>query len=354
MVNQEQLDQLRRGAETWNQWRREHNDVQIDFGGVHLEGAHLEGAHLEGAHLHHAHLRGAFLRGADLRGADLSDAHPEDVDLRDADLRGAFHRGATFIGSNLHGVHLNSANLIGANLSDANLEDADLRGVDLERAILVGTTLKRADLTGAAIYGISVWSVQLEDTIQSNLVITNALKNEPTVTVDNLEVAQFIYLLLNNPKIRDVIDTIAQKAVLILGRFTPERRVVLDALRDKLRQHDYLPIVFDFERPSSKDLTETVCILAHLSKFIILDLTDPSSAAHEAATIIPNTVVPVQPLLVQDDARYEYAMFRDLQQRHPWVLPTYRYQDANELLKSLQERVIAPAEQKVKELAQRK
>ena len=59
-------------------------------------------------------------------------------------------------------------------------------------------------------------------------------------------------------KIRDVIDTITSKAVLILGRFTPERKAVLDALREELRKRDYLPILFDFEKPASKDLTGTV------------------------------------------------------------------------------------------------
>jgi len=141
---------------------------------------------------------------------------------------------------------------------------------------------------------------------------------------------------------------------LILGRFTLERKVILDGLREELRHHDYLPIVFDFEKPGSKDLTETISTLAHLSEFIIIDLTDPGSAPHEAATIIPHCIVPVQPLLLQGDMRYEYAMFRDLQQRYHWVLPTYRYQDTSELLKLLQEYVITPAEQKVKELAERK
>ena len=81
---------------------------------------------------------------------------------------------------------------------------------------------------------------------------------EPEITVDNLEVAQFIYLLLNNERIRHVIDTITSKAVLILGRFTPERKAVLDALREELRKRDYLPVLFDFDKPASKDLTETV------------------------------------------------------------------------------------------------
>jgi hypothetical protein len=70
--------------------------------------------------------------------------------------------------------------------------------------------------------------VKLDGTKQQNLIVT-AL-DEPEVTVDNIEVAQFIHLLLHNEKIRHVIDTITSKAVLILGRFTDERKAVLDAL----------------------------------------------------------------------------------------------------------------------------
>jgi hypothetical protein len=96
------------------------------------------------------------------------------------------------------------------------------------------------------------------------------------ITVDNVEVAQFIYLLLHNEKIREVIDTIAKKAVLILGRFAGERKAVLDAIREKLRRQNYLPILFDFEKPASRDLTETISTLAHMARFIIADLTEPS------------------------------------------------------------------------------
>ena len=66
------------------------------------------------------------------------------------------------------------------------------------------TDLRRANLTGVRIWGISVWGVNLKGAKQSSLVIT--LDDEPTITVDNLEVAQFIYLLLHNEKIRDAID----------------------------------------------------------------------------------------------------------------------------------------------------
>jgi len=160
----------------------------------------------------------------------------------------------------------------------------------------------------------------------------------------------------------DVIDTITSKVVLILGRFTLERKTILDALREELRKYNYLPIVFYFDKPASRDLTETVITLAHLSRFIIVDLTDPSSAPHEVATIIPQCVVPVQPLLslqplIVDEKeveRREYAMFQDLRRWYSWVLPTFRYQDTADVLASLKEKVIDPAELKVKELVQQK
>ena len=117
--------------------------------------------------------------------------------------------------------------------------------------------------------------------------------------VDNIEIAQFIYLLLNNQKIREAIDSITSKVVLILGRFTPERKAVLDVIRDELRKQNYTPVLFDFEKPN-RDLTGTVSILVHLARFIIVDLTDPSSAPHEVAMIAPQTIVPVQPLLLQE------------------------------------------------------
>lgn len=54
--------------------------------------------------------------------------------------------------------------------------------------------------------------------------------------MDNIEVAQFVFLILNNAKIRSVIDTITSKVVLILGRFSSKRKPVLDALRSQLRE----------------------------------------------------------------------------------------------------------------------
>jgi hypothetical protein len=218
--------------------------------------------------------------------------------------------------------------------------------VDLSGASLVETDLTDADLTGSRVYGTSAWKLKLAGTKQQNLIITD--DGEPEITVDNIEVAQFIYLLLNNPKIREVIDTIGEKAVLILGRFTNERKKVLDALRDELRKRDYVPILFDFDKPASRDITETVSTLAHMARFVLADITDAKSIPQELGVIVPNLPsVPVQPLLLNGSD--EYGMFEHFR-RYPWVLKIHHYDTPEQLISDLSEQVIGRVELKVQEL----
>jgi hypothetical protein len=275
--------------------------------------------------------------GVDLREADLSKSNLSKFNLHRADLSGANLEEA-----DLRGADLSKANLYRANLSFANLDFAELNGTNL-----IGTNLTNATLKDCRIYGISAWDVQIAGAVQLNLIITPA--DQPTITVDNLKIAQFIYLLLNNEEIRDVINTITSKVVLILGRFTPERKEVLDALRDELRKHDYLPVLFDFEKPVNRDITETISTLAHLARFVIADITEPKSIPQELSHIIPFLPsVPIVPLLQVSER--EYGMYGHFIS-YPWVQPIYHYRDLDELLYSIQEHIIDPAEKKVRELA---
>ena len=331
MANDEHVALLKQGVAAWNAWRDENPDIRPDLSGANLRDLR-------------ANLSGRTSAGR-TSARRTSAGEPQ---------RGEPQRGEPS-GADLSGANLSGANLIGANLSGANLigepqrgepQRANLSGANLQAAILVDTDLTGADLTGCRIYGVSAWGLKLEGAKQQNLVITPA--DEPEITVDNIEVAQFIYLMLHNQKIRDVIDTITSKAVLILGRFTDERKAVLDALREELRKRDYLPILFDFDVPATRDITETVSLLARMARFIIADLTDPSSIPKELEAIVPDLAVPVQPLL--EGASRPYAMFKDYW-KYDWVLPVYRYEGLEPLLATLAEKVIAPAEGKVKALA---
>jgi hypothetical protein len=190
---------------------------------------------------------------------------------------------------------------------------------------------------------VSVWDTEVdESTKQQNLVVTN--DGQPVITVDNIKVAQFIYLLLNNQEIRDVIDTITSKAVLILGRFSDDRKPILNALRDALRNKGFLPIVFDFERPTERDFTETVKVLAGLSCFVIVDLTKPRSAPLELQATVPDYMIPFVPIL--QDGESAFSMLSDLQAKHDWVLRTLLYDSCENLINVLDDAVINPALEK--------
>jgi hypothetical protein len=175
------------------------------------------------------------------------------------------------------------------------------------------------------------------------LVVTPAA-NEAEITVDNIEVAQFIYLMLNNQKVREVIDTITSKAVLILGRFTEERKPVLEALRGELRQRKYLPILFDFEKPSNRNTDE----LARMARFVIADLSDAKSVLQELRAIVPDLPsVPVQPIIVA--MQEEPGMF-DFYRNFRSFLNVHRYASQEQLIAELGEKVVSPAELKVQDL----
>src|ERR1700719_2798214 len=272
MANPEHLALLLKGAAIWNDWKIRNPESLADLGGAGLGGASLGGASLSGGRL--------------------------------------------------SGANLSGANLDGANLRRANLSGADLSGANLIRTLLIGTNISGANLTGSSIYGIAAWDVKLtSDTHQENLIITPP--GEPVIIVDNIKVAQFIYLLLNNEEIRDVIDTITSKAVLILGRFSDDRKPILDALRNALRDKGFLPIVFDFERPKGRDFTETIKTLAGMSCFVIADITNPRSAPLELQATVPDYMIPFVPILQEGEPAF--SMFVNLQTKYDWVLNSLAY-----------------------------
>ena len=390
MLDEEHLKILRQGVEQWNRWRLENAirpdlsganligadlsgadliDTYLSFAdlsGANLSGANLSGANLIGANLSGTYLGGAYLSGANLIGAYLSGANLSGANLSFANLGGAYLSGANLGGANLIGANLirayliganliranlSGANLSGANLIGVNLTSADLTEADLSRTGLVETDFTNATITGCRTYGASAWNVTLVGTVQRNLIITK--EDEPVVTVDNIEVAQFIYLLLHNEKVRDAIDTIGKKCVLLIGRFTGGRIAVLERLREELRKRDFMPMVFNFDKPETKDFTETVRLLAGLSRFVIADITNPRSAPLELQATVPEYMIPFVPILERGEK--PFAMFRDLWIKHrEWVLDPIRYPSVDRLIEVLDTEIVKPAQVRFAELLARK
>ena len=419
MADEEHVARLRGGVDAWNDWYRKHYEVRPDLSGavlrglnlsrVNLSATNLDGADLSGANLSHASLNAASLKqaslntaildhadlfravlaGAQLNGASLLHAGVNETDLREASLIGANLNGALLTkadatGANFNeadlistrlreailvranlvearltrcdaaGVTLTEANLTAANLIEADLQKASLANANLSAANLIRADLRAADLTGCRVWGISAWQLKLDDdSVQHDLVITSI--DEPTITVDNVELAQFIYLLVNNQKVRDAIDTITSKVVLILGRFSEERKAVLDRLRAELRtvrmgdrDATLVPVVFDFAPPSTLDLSDTVTLLARMARFVVADLTDPRSVQQELTLIAPQVMVAIRPIIMA--GHKPWSMFDDLRRRSHGLLPVHEYRDVSDLIEKLQTHVVAPAEARRLEL----
>lgn len=389
---------LAEGVGVWNDWRVENpavtpslagedlsrldlvgiNFSQIDlrrsdlFGSA-LMNADLSGANLTGALLDTAFISGACFSGATMRSASLNRTEADSADLSRADLRfgsctamrmatanlvGADLSDANIYGSDLSGSDFGKAvlrktNLTACNLSNANFAAADLTGASLVRTVLVGTDVTMARLSGAHVYGISAWDLMGSPTDQQDLVITRRnitgwnfhrpTVEDPLVTVDNLRLAQFVHLLLDNETLREVVDTVTSKVVLILGRFTPERKAVLEAIKGDLRSRNLTPVLFDFAAPSERDLLETVELLARMARFIVADLTDAISVPMELQAIAPHVSVPICSIVHTDQE--PFSMFQVLR-KYPWVLEPYRYTSSEELIGNLNAAVIEPAEAK--------
>jgi uncharacterized protein YjbI with pentapeptide repeats len=336
MANSKHLEALGLGVKSWNNWRKVHSRAPRKII-PDLSGAKLDGMNLRGYDFTRANLWQAQFRNADLRRADLSFAQMSGADLSGANLSRCQMRFAILSSANLIGTTLRHADLRGTSLRRASLQRADLRNAILRYASLAGTDLQGANLSGAEVYGAGIWGLQGEPANQSGLII-QATFESPPITVDDLDTAQLLFVLLDNLKIADVIDAASSRTVLILGRFTPERKRVLEAIKTRLLERNFVPVLFDFAKPRARDLTETIASLAHMACFVIADLTDAKSIPQELSYIVPYLPsVPIVPLIGKDER--PYAMFEHFT-RYSWVHPAVKYNNLKHLLSIFDEQVL--------------
>nr|WP_283106289.1 pentapeptide repeat-containing protein [Shewanella saliphila] len=260
-----------------------------------------------------------FLAGSDLHFSDLCFSCFQNCSFVGAGLA------VTKIGSaEFHECDFTSADLSYCSAEETNFSGSKFISTKLSNMSLVKTDFTDTVINEARVYGISAWDLILDGSTQSNILIE---EEGTSITVPTIEMAQFISLLVNNSKIRDVIDTITSKVVLILGRFTEERKAVLDTIKTELQAIGYLPVLFDFEGPSNRDVTETIITLASLAKFVVADLSSPKSIPQELTQIIPNfPSLPVQPVI--EETQREYGMFEHFK-HYPWVLDPIQYCENN-------------------------
>jgi hypothetical protein len=186
MANDEHVAILKKGVTAWNAWRNENTDIRPDLSGADLSERNLKGAHLNEADLSKAKLHRTNCWLANLTGAILIEANLWLTDLT----------GAILIRANLTGAHLSGVDLTTANLTEAILSGANLPGCYFGEYRPYGRSPHRL----SRLWHIGVGSKTGREDQAAEF---DHHARGRTRTVDNIEVAQFIYLLLHNEKIRE-------------------------------------------------------------------------------------------------------------------------------------------------------
>jgi uncharacterized protein YjbI with pentapeptide repeats len=325
------LAKLRQGRKKWNAWRRDNPDIRpvlsneniaatfqnldrFDFSYTNMCQSNLSGVSLQGASFHQAILAGA----------DFSHAHLD---------------GANFCRTDLYETVF----------TNASFEGANLQGVQLAR-----TNMRKARLRGCKVYGMSAWDLDTDGAKQKGLIVRYRPdpdeEREEDVTVDSLDLAAFMYLTRKRANIRRVIEATSQKWVLLLGRFGEGTHVLKALERALLRKH-FMPIIFDFPRPEQRDLIETLLLLAGLSGFVIVEISNPRSTPLEMLAIASNYAVPILPIITGPDD--EFGMFSGLR-KFPWVRPALSYKSLDQLKKQVLDQVIKQARVQAERLTESK
>ena len=111
-------------------------------------------------------------------------------------------------------------------------------------------------------------------------------------------------------------------------------------------------MIFDFPSPDDREVSDTVRFIAGMSEFIVVDLTKASSVPLELQATIPDLMIPVLPIIQSGQA--VFSMFSDLQRRYFWIQPTVSYIDADQLVKYVDDAIIARAEHAAEQIKERR
>jgi hypothetical protein len=321
---------LERGKAAWDRWRSENPSVRPRLVNAALREHALEGFNLSDCDLMAGDFRACNLSGCSLNGADLTDANLAHAKLVETDLTRA---------------SLKNANALAADFTRARIDEADLTNANFNDA-----EFGESILSGCRVWGVSVWGARFTQSVQRNLKIGR--DDAVTVTVDDMSFASLFSLVQDSRQFRSLLDAFTQKFVLVLGRFVPEQMEVMTAIEGRLRELGFVPIKFDFERPTTRDLSEVLKSFAGLSRFIVAEISSPRSIPLELQAVVPEYQIPLVPLLREGEV--PFAMFTDLVSKFDWVLDTLRYSSVEGLMHSFDTAVVRAALEKADQLQRRR
>jgi len=317
MAEKEHVDILQQGINNWNKWQSENPNIYPDLSGINFYDV-FEGSNdiYDIPAVYGANFDNCNLRNSQMRDREFEKCTFQNAQLHMSDCCYAFFSECKFSSTQMRLLRIGSTSyhdcvFDSCDFSYSSAEDTRFINCKIENSLFKNVHFVKADFSDSKIskcnvYGISSWDMVLDNTIQEDIYIME--DEDELLSVDDIELAQFLYMMIENRNLRKIIDTITSSAVLILGRFTEERKEILDKIKFLTRESGLIPILFDFDGPDSRDVTETVKILASISRFVIADLSDPRSIPQELMLIIPTSPsLNVYPII--EESQREYGMF---------------------------------------------
>ena len=279
MADQQQVELLKQGVETWNQWRRQDPGTEID-----LSEGDLRSAYLIKVQLIRANLKGTNLRGADLKQADLIRADLFEANLSEAALQGADLRGARLIRTDLQGADLSEADLRGADLSEVNLSEADLSGANLSGAILNEAYLSRTDFTQADLRGAYLSRAQALATVFHQAILTGACVQDWVINAETrLEgaICDYIYLKQKQQERRPRDERKAFAAGQLARLFQPSYSNIDLIFRGGINWRAFLIALFQIQVEPGARILFVRGLEAHEDGGLVVRLNVPSNFPRE-------------------------------------------------------------------------
>lgn len=206
MANIEHKNTLKKGSSIWNLWRNNNPQISPDLSDINFitefpntnENYNLPkfiNYNFKNSNFRKVSLRNITFINCNfddsyLHFSDLVDAYFESCSFNNVGMRVCKIGAATF--SN---CIFNNSDLSYSSAVEANFTGSTFNNSKLEQMSLINCNFSESILTKCRIYGISSWDLITTNSKHSDLVITK--EDQPTITVDKLELAQFIYMIIN-------------------------------------------------------------------------------------------------------------------------------------------------------------
>ena len=322
----------------------------------------FESSDLQRARLRDVDVNGCRFRGGSLRNADLWLARFRNGEFRQTEMGwltasgGSFDSvqffdteldGARFLSVGFRGASFENVQLPHSVWSDIKLEDSRWRNVDLRHASFFRVNCDGASFENCNVFGLGVCELAGQLRRESRLLCG---EGPDPLLLNDLRFAPFLHELAYEDAFGRVVEALTAKFVLILGRFTDDRKPILDRLRRALRHFGYVPHLVDYDCKQS--WLHVVKTAAMCSRFVIADLTEPRSVPAEVVEILRLRETLIVAPIVQ--AGYdEPPIFGELRATGQ-LLTKYEYRDADVLIRHLATAVIEPCETTIERMERAK